>query len=168
MSDRSHQHGAVRDGGQIRIRPGRPADAGGIGALLEAMGGHDGVSTKPGFADTVAAAATGSGRRLLVATTGSGSIVGVLDLEARINVGDATTDGWIGILAVAADRRGAGIGARLIDHAAERATALGCDRLVLESSTFRDGAHAFWTAVGFDEHRPAKRFVRDLRDDRGG
>lgn len=55
-------------------------------------------------------------------------------------------------VAVAADRRGQGIGRQLMAHALQQARAAGCYKLALSSHSKRTGAHAFYASLGFAQH----------------
>lgn len=61
---------------------------------------------------------------------------------------------------VAEERRGRGIGARLIGHAVTRARELGCYRIQLTSNEARADAHRFYESHGFvASHRGFKRYL---------
>ncbi len=47
------------------------------------------------------------------------------------------------------DQRGRGVGAALLNHAVERARALGCYRVQLTSNAAREDAHRFYERLGF-------------------
>lgn len=55
-------------------------------------------------------------------------------------------------VAVAADRRGQGIGRQLMAHALQQARAAGCYKLALSSHSKRTDAHAFYASLGFAQH----------------
>ncbi|AEV81326.1 N-acetyltransferase GCN5 [Actinoplanes sp. SE50] len=76
-------------------------------------------------------------------------------------------DGWrchLYRLAVAPDRRRAGLGGRLIAAAEQRFRALGgtrADAMVLDANT---GAHGIWAAYGYRSQREWSRWVKSLGD----
>lgn len=80
----------------------------------------------------------------LVAEDGSG-IVGVV-----MGAYDGRR-GWIFRLAVASDRRGAGIGRRLIDELERRFLAMGVTKVNLLVHGPNESGRAFWTAIGYEE-----------------
>ena len=68
--------------------------------------------------------------------------------------------GRVSMLVVAADARGSGIGAALVEAVADRAKAAGCGLLEVTSNIRRERAHAFYERLGFE--RTSYRFGRDL------
>lgn len=53
---------------------------------------------------------------------------------------------------VAPQRRGSGIGRRMMAHAMRESAARGCYKLVLSSHLARDNAHRFYEGLGFRKH----------------
>lgn len=49
-------------------------------------------------------------------------------------------------------RRGRGIGRAMMTFAMDRAREIGCYKLTLSSNQARTGAHAFYRALGFEQH----------------
>jgi GNAT superfamily N-acetyltransferase len=89
--------------------------------------------------------------RVWVARTPDGSVVGHLQAVARDDVWEVLNT------AVAPDRRGAGIGRRLLEHAIAEATSAGAARLELATATADIGNLRFYQRCGL---RPT-RIVRD-------
>jgi GNAT superfamily N-acetyltransferase len=52
-------------------------------------------------------------------------------------------------ISVRGDRRRSGVGRALMELAQQRATELGCSRVVLDVADFNEGALAFYAALGF-------------------
>ena len=50
------------------------------------------------------------------------------------------------------DRRSAGLGAIMLEHAMHRAAAAGCYKLMLSSNIRRTNAHRFYEGFGFSQH----------------
>jgi GNAT superfamily N-acetyltransferase len=61
-------------------------------------------------------------------------------------------------IAVAHGARGRGVGRSLVENVEEHARGLGCERLEVTSGHQREGAHAFYERLGFQErpHRYLK------------
>ena len=55
-------------------------------------------------------------------------------------------------LVVRSDRRGDGLGTRLMATVEEWATERGCETIVLESGLWRDDAHRFYETNGFEKY----------------
>jgi ribosomal protein S18 acetylase RimI-like enzyme len=68
--------------------------------------------------------------------------------------------GRITAMVVRSDRRGSGVGRRLVAELEEIARRDGCGRIDLTSRHVRQEAHAFYRALGFEE--TSRRFVKDL------
>ena len=68
--------------------------------------------------------------------------------------------GRVSMLVVAAEARGRGVGAALVEAVADRAKAAGCGLLEVTSNIRRERAHSFYERLGFE--RTSYRFARDL------
>ena len=55
-------------------------------------------------------------------------------------------------MVVRADRRGRGLGKRMMTHAMSQAREAGCYKLALSSNQKRERAHAFYESLGFKRH----------------
>ncbi|GHH70033.1 GNAT family N-acetyltransferase [Kitasatospora indigofera] len=87
---------------------------------------------------------------MLVLDEGDGTVLGYLQLTYIPGLGRhgqerALLEG----VRVRADRRGDGLGRRLIGEAVERARRRGCTLVQLTSDKRRAGAHAFYASLGF-------------------
>lgn len=69
------------------------------------------------------------------------------------------SDAYIGLLLVAADQRGRGIGLQLLRHIESEARARAARRLLLAVLQDNPRGHAFWTRTGFTEtpHRVTRQ-----------
>jgi fructose-1,6-bisphosphatase/inositol monophosphatase family enzyme/N-acetylglutamate synthase-like GNAT family acetyltransferase len=140
-----------------QVRFASALDRGAIWELLVAMGGHDDLRERS--LESFAALLAASDGRVLVAER-DGAVAGVATLQARLSLLSDRREAWLGALAVAPQMRSIGIGAALLAAVEREAAALGCASIVLEASTMREAAHAFYHANGFTEVRSARRFER--------
>ncbi|GAB3269341.1 GNAT family acetyltransferase [Sinomonas notoginsengisoli] len=72
--------------------------------------------------------------------------------------------GWVYYLAVVPERQGEGIGRALLAEAEARLTALGCPKIMLMVRRGNDGAHGFYTELGYREDEVVtygKRLIGD-------
>lgn len=142
------------------LRPASAHDNAAIAALLRAMGGHDDVGVAAGLR-SLAAVLAAPEYRVIVAER-DGSVVGFAALQARTSPLDDRREAWLAALAVTPDLRGDGVGLALLGASEREAARLGCAAIVLESSAWREYAHAFYLANGFTEKPPARRFERGV------
>lgn len=142
----------------VLVRPARLSDREAILRLVQAMGGHDEVAD---LGDAFGLVLARPSIRALVAEEG-GRIAGYAELQARPVPNRNRIEGWLSTLAVAPERRGAGIGRVLMAAVEDAARELGCDEIALESSLWRERSHAFYRGLGFSERAVARRFVRTV------
>lgn len=141
----------------VVVRPATVGDLGAVLGLVGQMEGHDDTPRRPGAPAAFAEAVARSDVRAVVAEAG-GEVVGYAEVHARPSLLHGCREAWLAALAVASNRRGGGVGRRLVDVVRAEAAMLGCDEVVLESSSWRDGAHWFYETLGFQEQSPAHRF----------
>ncbi|HEY7280916.1 MAG TPA: GNAT family N-acetyltransferase [Actinomycetota bacterium] len=91
-----------------------------------------------------------------------GRVVGFADMEYRVRLNFTTTQAWIPDLVVAEDVRSRGVGAALLARCLELARERDCWSLCLESSNWRERAHAFYRREGFNDG--AKSFSKALSE----
>ncbi len=90
-----------------------------------------------------------------------------VDGDEIVGAGMAGFDGhrgWVNYLAVASDRRGAGIGRRLMAEFEQRLEALGCPKVNLQVRTGNEDVLAFYRALGYgvdDVVSLGKRLIPD-------
>jgi 3'(2'), 5'-bisphosphate nucleotidase len=125
------------------------------------MGGHEDLAGGPDGLSRLAFVLARPEARALVAEL-EGQVVGYAELQARPSSLHDAGEGWLAALAVAAGLRGRGIGRQLMRAVEREARLLGCTRIALESSAWREAAHRFYSALGYREDTPAKRFRRTL------
>jgi GNAT superfamily N-acetyltransferase len=91
--------------------------------------------------------------RLFVACEAGGSVVGTYALLVMHNLAHLGTPSAIAEdVVVSAERQGQGIGRALMAHALQQARTAGAYKLALSSNSKRTQAHAFYTALGFQQH----------------
>ena len=90
-----------------------------------------------------------------------GTVIGVASLWIRPRLNWTTPEAWLAELYVDPARRRRGAARALVDACVQEARRRGCRRLVLESATHREDAHAFYEAYGF-EHA-ARRYELPLQ-----
>lgn len=73
--------------------------------------------------------------------------------------------GWLYYLATAADRRGEGIGRRLIAEAETRLEALGCPKVMLMVRADNDAVLAYYDAIGYQRETVRVAGRRLIPDD---
>ncbi|MGW6705126.1 N-acetyltransferase family protein [Streptomyces sp. NPDC054956] len=79
-----------------------------------------------------------------------GTVLGCLQLTYIPGLGQGGRDrALVEAVRIRADRRGGGLGARLMELAAERARARGCGLMQLTSNKRRGDAHRFYERLGF-------------------
>jgi fructose-1,6-bisphosphatase/inositol monophosphatase family enzyme/predicted N-acetyltransferase YhbS len=145
----------------ITIRPAVWNDRRGIADLIAAMGSHEDVLLASDPLNEFGNILGLPKARALVAEQ-EGRIVGYAELQARPSSLHDEVEGWLAALAVAPELRQAGVGGRLMAVVEEEARLLGCNEIVLESSTWRNSAHAFYRKLGFRQESAAERFRRRL------
>lgn len=153
------------------IRPAVAADRAGVLALLprlEAFGLPANVapgSVAAGEARSLGAAfdaldtLAAMGAALFVAATPAGAITGLLFVETRTDFFTGTAHGHVGVLAVAREAEGSGLGRALLATADAWARAAGYDRLTLHVFEGNARARALYARAGY-----APDLVRYRRD----
>lgn len=136
----------------VEFRQAREADIPALVALLadDPLGaGREGAPDDPAYARAFAAIAEAPGVDILVAEE-AGRLVGCLQLVLVPGLSRrGATRAILEDVRAASDRRGEGIGRRLVAHALDRARAQGATHAQLASSLERRDAHRFWEAQGF-------------------
>ena len=145
----------------LRIRPGVWADRADIVRLIATMGGHDDVGAHVDALREYGSLLRDSNARTIVAEY-DGRVVGIAVIQARASLTSDQRIAWLGGFAVDATLRRGGIGRAMIAAIDDAARSLGCATIDLQSSAWRDGAHAFYRKNGFDESTSAARFSRGV------
>ncbi len=91
--------------------------------------------------------------RLFVACAADGGVVGTYALLVMHNLAHRGAPSAIAEdVVVSAERQGQGIGRALMAHAVQQARSAGAYKLALSSNSKRAQAHAFYLALGFQQH----------------
>jgi RimJ/RimL family protein N-acetyltransferase len=153
---------------RYNIRPAQPSDRDAVIALtprLEAFGPP--ANVVPGEVGAGEAKALESvfarmpeGAALLVADAGDGRIAGFVFLETKVDYFTQRPHGHVGILVVAHEFEGQGIGRMLLDTADAWALALGYERLTLFVFEGNERARATYQRAGY--RADLVRYRRDL------
>lgn len=153
---------------EFTIRPATPADRERVVALasrLEDFGLPGNVpphEVAAGEARTLHAAFDDmpAGAALLVAEDSSGTLLGAVFLERKIDYFTERPHGHVGILAVTRAAEGRGVGRALLQHADSWARASGYDRLTLFVFDDNRRARALYERAGY--RTDLVRYRRDL------
>lgn len=127
----------------LRVRRASVADGPVLAHLIDEIGATTNASD---VADRLRSLP--EGHAVLVAERGA-SVVGFVHVAVDPSLHGEDRAQVSGI-AVAAEHRGAGVGARLVDEAAAWAREHGCHQLWIRSTRARPDAHGFYDRVGFD------------------
>jgi len=90
--------------------------------------------------------------RVFVAETGD-SVAGVYSLIILDGLAKrGMPAGVVESVGVLPSHQGSGVGRTMMEHAREQCRAAGCYKMTLSSNLKREGAHAFYDALGFERH----------------
>jgi GNAT superfamily N-acetyltransferase len=78
-----------------------------------------------------------------------GAVVGMVTILFTISTAEGGRAAWLEDMVVRPDRRGRGIGLRLLLHAMHEAKATGCKRITLLTDATNRGAFQFYSRAGF-------------------
>jgi len=101
------------------------------------------------------------GDRVFVAEE-DGRLVGLAHLQVSPGIERDRPAAKLGALVVDAEHRGHGVGRALVEAAERDARLRGCALLFLTTRETRDGAHAFYERVGFEQ--TGRRYSRTLSE----
>jgi GNAT superfamily N-acetyltransferase len=140
----------------LRIRDAEPADAPAIAMLLGELGypssGAEAVRRLEAYSPV--------GGTHLILVEEDGGLIGLAAMQVMPLVHRDLAVGRITAMVVRSDRRGSGVGRRLLSELEEIARREGCGRIDLTSRYRREEAHAFYRSQGFED--TSLRFVKDL------
>jgi len=139
---------------QVRLRPMRWWDIGDVAAIERAVFAVDPWSEAGFWSELAGVPQT---RLYLVAEDSSG-IVGYAGLAAVAHEADVQT------LAVRTDRRGQGVGARLLDELLDEASRRDCSQVLLEVDADNAPAQGLYTGRGFERINVRRGYYGPGRD----
>lgn len=131
----------------------RTATAADLPAVLALIADDGRASAEPTAAHRAAFAAIEADPRneILVLEEPGGAVVGCLQATYIPGLGRSGADrAHLEAIRVRSDRRGAGLGRRLVGAAIERARERGCGLVQLTSNRRRADAHRFYGSLGFE------------------
>jgi GNAT superfamily N-acetyltransferase len=143
----------------LDVRDARPEDADAVAALLGELGYP---STASEVAQRLELWLAEPHSRVLLAIDRSG-VVGSMSVHAIPHL--ERNGRWLRIesLVVSRESRGNGAGRLLVDAAEKLAETWGCHAIEVTSSRHREGAHAFYRRLGFEDRCiTAARFWKEL------
>jgi ribosomal protein S18 acetylase RimI-like enzyme len=143
---------------EIRIREASSADAGCVAALLSELG----YPTVEGQArERLERLLAEASTRVLVAEGAMpGEVIGLSAVRAETLLEHDRPAARLLALVVAEKHRRRGVARALVEATEEKATELGCFRIVLTSAEHRDDARAFYLAAGYEQ--TGRRFAKEL------
>ena len=149
----------------LRAAPVTAENAGAVQRLLETdptyfelvQNGPPGPAEAQSLSSALPAGKTYEDKFILALSDAAGEIVALIDL-----IRDYPEPGhwYLGLLFVAPDRRGAGLGARIVTDIEAALRAEGAVRLRMAAIERNTGALRFWLRQGFREERRTERKVK--------
>ncbi|HEY4977180.1 MAG TPA: GNAT family N-acetyltransferase [Gaiellaceae bacterium] len=130
---------------QTTIREVGPSDAAFIGELLNQLGYPVSEDELHDRLRRLGA----DGQQLIVAEL-DGELAGIALTQIYPVLISAAPTCRLAVIVVAEQARRQGVGRELLLAAEDEARRAGCDRIVLESGTWRDEAHDFYSTLGFE------------------
>jgi N-acetylglutamate synthase-like GNAT family acetyltransferase len=140
----------------IEIRDAASEDAAALAVLLDQLGYP---STQAEVARRLANLASTGSDECLVALR-NGEVVGMAAVHVSATLVDDNLVAKLSAIVVDRRYRRLGIGEALLSAVEQRARKIGCSLIFLTTADRRDGAHAFYRRIGFEE--TGRRFVKLL------
>jgi GNAT superfamily N-acetyltransferase len=143
---------------RVTIRPANAQDVEGIAVLCHQLGYP---SSRGRVERRLLQVLQDEGHAVYVAEGPDGRVVGWVQVCARqLVVADLQAE--IEGLVVDEGHRGGGIGRRLMAQAEQWARERGCQAVLLRSNIIREGAHAFYEGIGYEDIKTSKTFRKAL------
>ena len=130
------------------VRVAQPRDSEAVLALLEGLGRRD-VAEDPEPQRQVFLDHLAFDDAIVLVAEEQETLAGIASLWIRPRLNWTTPEAWLADLYVHPDHRRRGVACALVDACAREARRRQCHRVVLESASHRDDAHAFYGAYGF-------------------
>lgn len=140
----------------IEIRDAASEDAAALAVLLDQLGYP---STQAEVTRRLANLASTGSDECLVALR-NGEVVGMAAVHVSATLVDDNLVAKLSTIVVDRRYRRLGIGEALLSAVEQRARKIGCSLIFLTTADRRDGAHAFYRRIGFEE--TGRRFVKLL------
>jgi ribosomal protein S18 acetylase RimI-like enzyme len=140
----------------IEIRDAASEDAAALAVLLNQLGYP---STQAEVTRRLANLASTGNDECLVAVR-NGGVVGMAAVHVSATLVDDNLVAKLSAIVVDRRYRRLGIGEALLSAVEQRARRIGCSLIFLTTADRRDGAHAFYRRIGFEE--TGRRFVKLL------
>ena len=128
----------------LQIRDAVPDDSPAIARLLGELGYPCEASEIPGRLSGVRS----HGGTVALAVDDDDNPLGLISLTHHWGLHSSEPTAYIAALVIGDGARGRGVGKRLVDFARQWGINNGCDHITVTSAEHRDGAHAFYPAVG--------------------
>ncbi|MFI1098495.1 GNAT family N-acetyltransferase [Streptomyces sp. NPDC020917] len=145
------------------LRPATRADLPAVLALLadeEQVVDPAAVVVTEAYERAFVAIDTDPRNEMLVLVDDDGTVVGCLQATYIPGLGKGGGErALVEAVRIRADRRGAGLGRTLMEHAITRARARGCALVQLTSNKQREDAHRFYAALGFARSHEGFKFA---------
>jgi GNAT superfamily N-acetyltransferase len=142
----------------VTLRQARPADAAELAALATELGYP---STAADVERRLPFLLADPEHLLLVAAGAGDRAVGWLHAAIRRQLANDARVEIVGLV-VAAERRGSGIGARLLAEAEQWAREAGVGQVRVRSNVARERAHGFYLRAGYTRAKTSHVFVKEL------
>lgn len=142
----------------IRIRTAREEDAEAVASLAGQLGYE-------ANADSLRARFTAltdhAGHAVFVAESDTAAVVGWIHLWRRLSL---LSEGEVEIMGLVVDRnrRGQGVGRKLVEHGEAWATSTGCHVMRVRCNVMRDDAHRFYERFGYEVGKRQSVFRKAL------
>lgn len=153
----SRGHRAAWDDAGVLVRPARPEDAPALAALAGELGYPVDAAALAGRL----AVALGDPDRVVFAAEVDGRVAGWIDVAERRPIQEVRS-AEIGGLVVTRDLQRSGIGRGLVAAAERWAADRGLASITVRSRSTRDGAHAFYRSLGFEDVKTSLVFRRPV------
>ncbi len=155
----------------IKIRLGRGTDALAVTEILRDLGWFERVNSEPleilksRIQKTIEKSLSDDRHIIWVAEESNGTVVGYLAFHWNPSLKHPGPEGYLSEIFVREDRRGKGVGKKLVDTAVEEGRRQGCYRLTANNRRMRESyARKYFSKSGWQERADSANFVLLLND----